>query len=74
MMLIGSCNLVIYTYTNEHGHDDMKSIDLGNNEKISRGMIEVDGGFLALTFTQSKNFKNRAAAVKWLAKRGVIVS
>lgn len=52
----------------------MKNIDLGNNEQISRGLIEVDGGFLALTFTQSKNFKSRAAAVKWLAKRGVIVS
>lgn len=25
MMLIGSCNLVIYTYTNAHGHDDMKT-------------------------------------------------
>jgi len=23
MMLIGSCNLVIYAYTNAHGHDDM---------------------------------------------------
>ncbi len=51
----------------------MKTTDLGNNEHISRGLLEVEGGFLALTFTQSKNFKSRSAAVKWLAKRGVIV-
>ena len=30
MMLIGSCNLVIYTYTNAHGHDDMNTLFLIN--------------------------------------------
>lgn len=51
----------------------MNTIETGNNEQISSGLAEVEGGFMALTFTQSKMFKTRAAAIKWLAKRGVIV-
>jgi hypothetical protein len=51
----------------------MQALDLGNNEQISRGLVETADGFLALTFTQSKLFKTRAGAVKWLAARGVIV-
>jgi hypothetical protein len=51
----------------------MQVLDLGNNEKITRGIVETADGFLALTFTQSKTFKTRAGAVKWLAARGVIV-
>lgn len=51
----------------------MQTLNQGNNEQISRGIVQTEGGFLALTFTQSKEFKTRAGAVKWLAKRGVIV-
>lgn len=51
----------------------MEAMALGNNEQISRGVVEINGQFLALTFTQSKTFKTRAGAIKWLAARGVIV-
>lgn len=52
----------------------MQTLNQGNNEQISRGLIPTANGFLAMTFTKSKTFKTRAAAVKWLAKRGVVVS
>ena len=52
-----------------------ETLDLGNNEEKSRGLFPLpDGSFLALTFSQSKTFKTRAGAVRWLAKRGVAVS
>lgn len=51
----------------------MQALNQGNNEQLSRGLLQNERGFLALTFTQSKQFKIRAAAVKWLAKRGVEV-
>lgn len=51
----------------------MQALNQGNNEQISRGLVETADGFLALTFAQSKAFKSHAAAVRWLAKRGVIV-
>jgi len=51
----------------------MQTLNQGNNEQISRGIVQTEGGFLALTFTQSKVFKTHLAAVRWLAKRGVIV-
>jgi hypothetical protein len=44
--------------------------DQGNNETISRGIFELHGRFTALTFAESKTFKTRAGAEKWLAKRG----
>jgi hypothetical protein len=44
--------------------------DQGNNETISRGVFELHGKFTALTFSESKTFKTRAGAEKWLAKRG----
>ena len=48
----------------------MKTIDLGNNEAISSGIIaERDGTFTAMTFTQSKNFKTRAGAARWHAAK-----
>jgi len=50
----------------------MQTLNQGNNEQISRGLIETPDGFLALTFSQSKTFKTRPAAIRWLAKRGVI--
>jgi hypothetical protein len=48
----------------------MRNIDMGNNEQVSVGIVKDGAGFLALTFTTSKNFKTYAGAVKWLAGRG----
>ena len=46
-----------------------RTIDTGNNESLSRGVYEqVDGTFLALTFTESKTFKTRAGAERWFAR------
>lgn len=46
------------------------TIDLGNNESMSRGIFpQADGTFLAMTFTQSKTFKTRAGAERWLARK-----
>jgi hypothetical protein len=45
--------------------------DLGNNERISRGIVRTSGGYLALTFAASKEFKTEAGAIKWLARRGI---
>lgn len=48
----------------------MKTLDLGNNEQISKGVFDNgDGTFTAMTFTQSKNFKTRKGAEKWLARK-----
>lgn len=48
-----------------------KQIDLGNNETVSIGVdANHNGTFTALTFVESKTFKTRAGAVKWLARRG----
>ncbi len=50
----------------------MKTIDLGNNESLSRGLfVNSDGTFTALMFTGGKDFKTRKGAVKWLAARGI---
>ena len=47
-----------------------KTLDLGNNEQISRGVTpNSDGTFTALTFTQSKTFKTRHGAERWLARK-----
>lgn len=47
----------------------MKTINLGNSETISSGIIaERDGTFTAMTFTQSKNFKTEAGAKRWYAR------
>ncbi|NYT67942.1 DUF1391 family protein [Pusillimonas noertemannii] len=51
----------------------MQTLNQGNNERISRGLIETADGYLALTLAQSKTFKTRPAAIRWLSKRGVIV-
>lgn len=46
------------------------TIDLGNNESVSRGIErESDGTYTARTFSASKNFKTRKGAERWLAKR-----
>lgn len=47
-----------------------KTIDLGNNEEISRGVFPTaDGQFLAMTFTQSQTFKTRKGAESWLIRK-----
>jgi hypothetical protein len=49
--------------------DTMKTLDLGNNETISKGIIENnDGTFTAITFTRSKNFKTRKGAERWIER------
>ena len=40
-------------------------------ESLIRGIYERNGLFVALTFAQSKAFKTRAGAVRWLARRGL---
>lgn len=53
---------------------NLKTLDTGNNESLVRGIAaNQDGTYTALTFTQSKTFKTRAGAEKWLARRGVRV-
>ena len=45
--------------------------NMGNNETLSTGVnANHDGTFTALTFSQSKTFKTRKGAEKWLARRG----
>lgn len=34
------------------------------------GLVDTDGTFLALTRVESRSFKSRTAAVKWLARLG----
>jgi len=47
------------------------TLDLGNNETASAGVIaEKNGTFTAVTFSASKNFKTLAGARRWLARRG----
>lgn len=54
---------------NSNEEQAMQTIDLGNNETISRGVIaQADGTFLALTFSKSKTFKTAAGARRWFAK------
>jgi hypothetical protein len=46
--------------------------DMGNGESLVKGMAEnPDGTFTALTLVDSKTFKTRAGAVRWLAQRGL---
>lgn len=47
----------------------MKTLNLGNNESVSSGIIsERDGTFTAMTYTHSKNFKTEAGARRWHAR------
>ena len=48
----------------------MQVLELGNNEQLSTGIFEDVNGFEALTLTQSKSFKTRKGAEKWLEARG----
>ncbi len=48
----------------------MKTLDLGNNEQISKGITKNnDGTYTAMTFTQSKEFKTLKGAEKWMQRR-----
>lgn len=47
-----------------------KTIDTGNNETLTRGVFQqIDGTFLALSFSQSKTFKTRSGAERWFNAR-----
>lgn len=47
-----------------------KTQDLGNNEEISRGVVDNnDGTYTALTSVESKTFKTEAGARRWFARR-----
>jgi len=47
----------------------MKTLDLGNNESVSKGVFKNnDGTYTALTFSKSKEFKTLKGAEKWLRK------
>jgi hypothetical protein len=48
----------------------MHTQDQGNNEMIIRGIFELHGKFIALTFSESKTFKSRKGAEAWLSRRG----
>lgn len=52
----------------------MRTIDLGNNESKGIGLSGPHTNqaipFLALTLSESKWFRTRAGAVRWLARRG----
>lgn len=51
-------------------NDAHTTIDMGNNESLVIGVFPQSDGFLALALSQSKTFKTRAGAEKWLARRG----
>lgn len=54
-----------------HVHNGgMKTIDMGNNETVTVGVVKDGATWTALTFTQSKTFKTEAGAEDWLARRG----
>jgi hypothetical protein len=47
----------------------VQTLDMGNNESLVRGVFpQADGTFMALTFTQSKDFKTLKGAQRWLAR------
>ena len=55
--------------TRTHVMNTTISIDLGNNEELTRGVFEnADGTFTALTFARSKEFKTKAGAIRWFKK------
>lgn len=49
----------------------MQTTDFGNNESMSRGIVEVDGQYLAMTFTKSRMFKTLNGAVRFLKRYGL---
>lgn len=50
--------------------NEQQTLDLGNNEKVSRGVFpNNDGTFTAMTFTKSKTFKTERGAKNWYARQ-----
>ena len=44
-----------------------ETMQLGNGETVSRGVFaQLDGTFLAMTFTRSRTFKTSRGAYAWL--------
>lgn len=49
----------------------MRTIDLGNNETVSVGVVKLgEREYLALTPTASRTFRTEAGAIRWLVRRG----
>jgi hypothetical protein len=49
---------------------EIKKIDLGNNEQISKCVFpNNDGTFTAMTYSRSKTFKTLAGAERWISKK-----
>lgn len=47
----------------------METINLGNNESVSRGVFKNSNGtFTAMTFTKSQTFKTERGATAWLKR------
>lgn len=49
----------------------MTTTDFGNNEEMSRGIVQVGKTYVAMTFTQTRTFKTLSGAIKFLAKFGL---
>jgi hypothetical protein len=64
----------ITAQTGQISKSTTQTVELGNNEQVTCGLVQIATGFLALTFTSSKQYKTRAGAARWLAKRGIFVS
>lgn len=45
--------------------------DFGNNETMGRGIIEVGGKYVAMTFTQTRVFKTLNGAIRFLKRYGL---
>jgi len=41
-----------------------------NHSSQKRGVFPVSGGYVAMTYAESKHFKTWAGASKWLGRRG----
>lgn len=45
--------------------------DFGNNETMGRGIVEVSGSFVAMTFTETRTFKTLNGAIRFLKRHGL---
>lgn len=63
------CRHITRMTTNDMSNQTTVTIDLGNNESLTRGVFQnPDGTFTALTFSRSKDFKTKAGAIRWFKK------
>lgn len=51
--------------------ETLKTIPTSNGDYQLRGVAELHGRFTAHTSADSKTFKTRAGAIRWLASRGI---